>query len=93
VGIESITLKHERDITIPRRKMIHRLAVDNNATRGWLLEPGDQPENRRLPATRGPQEYAKLAFGDLEGNVIQDVIRAKLLRERAYGKRSDRFPS
>src|SRR5215510_8864041 len=93
VRIESIALKHERDITIPRREMIHRLAVDHNAARGWLLEPGDQPENRRFPATRRPQEYAKLAFGDFEGNVIQDLIRAKLLREPAYGKRSDRTSS
>jgi hypothetical protein len=41
VRIESIALKHERDITIPRREMIYRLAIDNNAARGWLLEPGD----------------------------------------------------
>src|SRR5262249_8611154 len=41
VWIESIALKHKCDITIPRREMIHRLAIDNNVTRGWLLQPGD----------------------------------------------------
>jgi hypothetical protein len=70
VRIQSIALKYERDIAIPGCEIIHRLAIDNNAARGRLFEPGNQPENRRLPATRGPQEYAKLAFGDLEGNVI-----------------------
>src|SRR5262245_45595552 len=41
VRIESIALKHKGDITISRREMIHRFAIDHNVTRGWLLEPGN----------------------------------------------------
>jgi hypothetical protein len=55
--------------------------VDRDPARGHLLQPGEHPQERRLPAAGGADEHDELAVVDLQADVVDcgDPAR-KLLR-------------
>jgi hypothetical protein len=55
------------------------------------VEPGDQAQERGLPASRGPHEDHELAGLDLEVDAMDDLHAAELLGDAA--KRDLAHPS
>jgi len=82
VRIERVGLEHHRQPALGRANIADILAVDENPPRGQILEPGDQPQQRRLAAARRPDEDGELAVLDVEIDVIDDVHRAERLAHR-----------
>ena len=46
---------------------------------GDVFEPGDHPEQRRLPAAGGADEDHELAVGDVEIGAVDDLVGAEAL--------------
>ncbi len=60
----------------------HRRAVDEDPTRGRLIEAGDDAQQRRLAAARGPQQDQEI--------VVVDDQRRRLERARRRAAAADR---
>ena len=50
--IERVVLKHHGNVAVLRRNVIHDTVADRDRTLRNLLQAGDHPERRRLPASR-----------------------------------------
>jgi len=61
--------------------VLDMFAAQQNLAGAGLLEPGDQPQDRRLAAARWTEQNAELAIADLEGNVLENLLGAELLRQ------------
>src|SRR5262249_35091200 len=53
-----------------RRDAVHEPVADQDAAVGEVVEPGEHPERRRLPAARGTDEHEELAVGDVDGELV-----------------------
>ena len=69
VRVERVALEHHRDVAVLRRDVVDDLVADAELALADLLEPGDHPQARRLPAARGADEHHELAVTDLEVEV------------------------
>src|SRR5262249_12381830 len=56
-----------------------------DASVGEVVEPREQPEGRRLPAARGPDEHEELAVGDLDREVVDRRRLAEALGDVVVG--------
>jgi hypothetical protein len=54
VRVERVVLEHHRDVPVLGRHVVHHPPADRDLAAVDLLQPGDHPEQRRLPAARGP---------------------------------------
>src|SRR5207249_12047344 len=70
VGVERVALEDHRDVAVLGRDVVHDPVADLQLSRGDLLETGDHPETRRLPASGGADQDHELAFIDGEVQVI-----------------------
>src|SRR5581483_2396005 len=61
MGKQRVALKYRADVPFIRFPLIDSLSVEQNLTRGWLLKPSDQPQSRRLPATRRADQRKETA--------------------------------
>jgi hypothetical protein len=75
VRVERIVLEHHRDVAITRGELVDPLAADQELTLGDVLQSGDHPERRGLPAARRTDENHELAVLDVEIHVL-DGLRA-----------------
>ena len=66
VRVERIGLEHHRDIAVARREAVGHLAVDQQAPRTRVIEPGDDPQCCRFSAARRPDQDQEFAIGDIE---------------------------
>jgi len=79
-------LKHHPDIAVLRRderRVFCRAGGDGVAGNpdrpaGWSVEPGDQPEGRRLPAARRPQQRQQLPLPDRQVDRLDGRLGAVL---------------
>jgi hypothetical protein len=78
VGIERIALEHHGDVAVSRIDSVHHLLADAHRSAGWLVEPRDHAQRRRLATTGGAQQHEQLAVFDVECQVIDrnDVTEA-----------------
>jgi hypothetical protein len=77
VRVERIRLEHHRQLPLRRRLVGDVAPVDDDLTRGRVLEPGDQPQKRGLAAARGADEHHELAVLDIEVELRDDRRRAE----------------
>jgi hypothetical protein len=64
VRIERVTLKHHRQITRLRRQRRDVAVAYHNAAGGRRFEAGNQPKQRALAASRGPDKHQELSILD-----------------------------
>ena len=88
VRIERIGLEHHGDAARGRRPDIDVLAFDQDVASARLLEPGDDPEQGRLPAARRADEDHEFAVAYGEVDPMQHLGRAKRLHHRFQLKRA-----
>jgi hypothetical protein len=85
VRIKRVALKDKGNIAIARRQVLDMFAAQQNLARAGLLKPGNQPQDRRFAAARRTEQNTKLAIADLEGNVLENLLGAELLRQPMRG--------
>jgi hypothetical protein len=80
VRVERVALEHHGDVAILLRHVVHTTAADEEVARADLLEPGDHPQRRGLPAPRRPDEHEQLSLPDLERQLLHrlDAVRVAL---------------
>src|SRR6266566_2936068 len=66
IGKQRIGLEHDAEVALGRRQGRDVSAVLLDAAGGLDIEARDRAQERRLAATRRPQEADELALGDLE---------------------------
>ena len=79
VRVERVVLEHHRDVAILRRQVVHHAPADDDLAAGNLLEAGDHPQQRGLPAPGGADQNDELAIVDVEGRRVQDLRGAERL--------------
>ena len=89
VRVERVALEDHGDVAIARGEVVDDLPADAQLAVGDLLEPGDHPQGRGLPAARGPDEDHELPVLHLEvealdrlgavrvplGHAVEDDVR------------------
>ena len=55
-----VILENHRHVAVLWRHPVQRLAVEQNASAVGRLQPRDQPQRRRLPAARRPDDGQQL---------------------------------
>ena len=71
--VQRVVLEHHRDVAILGRLVVDDLAADPQLAVGDVLEPGDHPQRRRLPAARRADEDHELAVGDVEVQLLDGL--------------------
>ena len=79
--VERIGLEHHRSITPLGTHAVDDPAGDRNRAGALCFETGQNPEQSRLAATGRAEKRQKLAVGDLQGDIVQDVDGAEALRD------------
>src|SRR5207237_749353 len=89
---QRVVLEHHADAPLFGRPVDRRaadqLAVEPDLARGDLPEPADAAQHGRLAATRGPEQAADRAAGELEVQIGERGAGAIAVRETA--QRQDR---
>src|SRR2546430_299797 len=77
---ERVRLKYHRDAPPGRVERRHIAPFDEDLPFADLLEPGDQPQQRRLPAPRRPEQHHELALLGAKADFIDGLHSAEALR-------------
>ena len=85
VRVERVALEDHGDVAILRGDVVDDPVADQELALGDLLEPGDHPQARGLPATGGADEHHELAVADLEVEVRHGGHVAVLLEHVIKG--------
>lgn len=72
MGIERVVLEHHRHPALGRGQLIGTLVVNPDFARIEALEPGDEPEQRGLAATRCAHQHHEFAVRDIEVDTAHD---------------------
>ncbi len=64
-------LEHEAHLALAHVPVRGIVAIEQDAPRIGMLEPGDDPEQRGLAAAGGPQQRDELARREIERDVVQ----------------------
>ena len=79
---QCVVLKYHRAFW---SRLIHLAAIENGAAFGGLIQAGDNVQHRRFAATGVPDDGNKLAFGDLQADVVEGAKRP------LAGRKVDRY--
>ena len=71
--VERVGLEHHGEPALGRAQLVDALAVDPDLAAGDVLQPGDHPEQRRLPAARRADEDAELAVLDAQVDAVDHL--------------------
>src|SRR5688572_26023432 len=74
-------LEHHAEIALMRVEPGDVAIVEEHAAGARLLQPGDHPQKRRLPAAGRPKEADEGAVRDAEAHVVDGAHRAEALCE------------
>src|SRR6185312_9985008 len=77
---ERIRLENHRDAPLVRRKPRHVAALDEDLSLAHVLQPGDEPKDRRLPAARGSQQHHELPRLGAKAHIVDRLHVAEALR-------------
>ena len=92
VRVQRVVLEDHRDVAVGRLELRHVDVADRDRPLGDLLEPGDHPQERRLPAARRPDEHHELPVGDRQVDVVDgDDAAGERLRHMLELDRSHRY--
>ena len=78
-GVEGVELEHHRDVALLRLEVVHASASDDDVTAACPFKAGDDPQCRRLAATRGPKQTHDLAGGHRQIDVTHGRKAAESL--------------
>lgn len=88
---ERVRLKDDADAAFARGQLGHVLSVQHDFSRVWLFEARNDPQNCRLPTTRGAEQNESLAFGHVKSNIFEHARLAKAFADtRDAGRRLGR---
>jgi hypothetical protein len=76
VRVERVVLEDHRDVPVLGRQVVHHPAADGDRARADLLQAGDRPQRRGLPAAGRADEDHELAVLDLEIQVVDPLDAA-----------------
>src|SRR6266540_1898742 len=80
---ERVVLEDHADVALVRRDGRQVATVEHDAPGIGSREAGDNAERRRLPGSGRPQQRHELSWSDVEGDVVDRVQLAVLLRDPA----------
>ena len=78
--IQRVVLKHHRDVAARRLELVDAAIADPDFAGVERLEPGEQPQQRRLAAAGRPEQHEALARLDVEIDSVGGVVRAEPFR-------------
>ena len=73
VRVEGVALEHHRRPALGGRDVVGQIVPDVDVARGGVLQAGDDPQQRGLPAARRTDEHHELAVLDLEVHTREDL--------------------
>ena len=79
-GEERVVLEHRVDAALVGGEARYVLSFEEDATRIWLLEAAEHPEERSLAASRRTKQREELAFVYRKRDVVDRSQRAEPLR-------------
>src|SRR5262249_6625339 len=79
--IERVALEDHRDVTAARREVGDVAVTDPDLAVANVLEAGDHPQQRRLPAAGRADQDEELTVGNVERDAVNRGNRAELLRD------------
>ena len=80
VRIERVALEDHRDVALARRLVRDVATGQSNRAGVGLFEPGDEPEQRGLPAAARADEHGERPLRNLEVYAAQDRVAPERLR-------------
>jgi len=91
---QGVVLEHEPHLALARGKVRHVVAVEEDpaAARVGELEPGDDPQEGRLPGARRAEEGHELALRHVQVDAVERRVGAELLAD-AMGLDAHRITS
>lgn len=78
---QRIILEDKADLTLLRRKMVHRPAVENNLAAVRRLKSCKHPQDRGFAAAAWAEQPDQMAFGNAEMDILHRMKIAKMLIE------------
>ena len=84
IGKQRIVLEHHADAPLFDRHPLDALAADGDAAGVRKVETGDLAQQRGLAAARWPEQRIEAAIGEIDGDVVQRLVRAKAARDVRY---------
>src|SRR4029078_2305611 len=82
VRVEGVVLEDHRDVAVTWRQLGDVSTVDEDRSRGHLLEPGDHPQERRLATPGWADQHQELAVCNSQREVgDRDEAVVELLRD------------
>ena len=95
VRVQGVVLEHHRDVALSRRGVVHDPVADAQVPVGDVLEPGDHPQGRRLPAPGGADEHHELAVGHRQVELVDrlEAVRVDLRHLLEADRRHGWMPS
>ncbi len=92
VRVQRVVLEHHRDVAVARGDVVDHAVADGDGSGRGLLQAGDHPKRRRLPAPGGSDQDHELAVAHRErevvhghGAVVEDLGHA-IEREPRHGQ-------
>jgi hypothetical protein len=79
VRVERIGLEDHRETALRRRHADDVRAVNHDAAGGHVFEPGNQPQQRGLAASRRADKHDERSVLDVESGVVDDGVSAERL--------------
>src|SRR5436190_10615199 len=86
-GKQCVRLKDHTDAALSWWKFRDILAVQDYAASVWLLQAGNDAENRCFAASRGPERHQDLTFSEVKVNVLEHRGLAKWFTETNHPAR------
>src|SRR5215813_8385099 len=80
---QRIVLEDHADVACVRRQVVDAALAEPDLAAVGPVEAGDESQQRRLAAPRGPEQREQLAVADVERGAIDGGGRPELLRDRA----------
>src|SRR5271170_4257309 len=90
---QSVGLKYHGDVALPRGDVVGANIVDQQIPLSEVFEAGDQAQQGRLAASRGPDENDEFPGRDVEIDVEQDPNDAEAFRHGSQSHASHQSPS
>jgi hypothetical protein len=78
VRVQGVVLEDHRDVAVLRGEVVDHLAADLQVALGDVLQPGDHPQRRRLPAARRADEDHELRVADLQVHVLDGLEAVRI---------------
>ena len=79
--IQRIALEHHGNVALFRHDVVDHRVADVDLALGWVLEAGDDAQQRALAAARWAEQDHELAISDIEVDVFDSGDAIELLSD------------